>query len=181
MLRCVKAVQLQEGFGVRSTHGFALLGVFTAAVAALLPGCGGTDAPSGAGGASSTAGASGSSAGGNSLLVGNATKGAMLWASLSCNSCHGVHAEGGNAPNITKSTVGGIGAYTQAQFYTAVREAKNKAGQPLCFAMAALERKTASDQDIADLYAFQQAQPAVDVPAANPIYCTNSCCTGEHK
>ncbi len=111
------------------------------------------------------------------------TRGAALWVktSLGCDTCHGAHAEGGAAPNITKSPFGGIGAFTYTQFHAAVRESKNKEGMPLCLTMVAVPATVASEQDIADLYAYQQAQPAVDTPVTNPAYCANSCCTGEHK
>jgi len=172
--------------------------VFSAALAALLPACGSTDdgpaatagapgagaagAPGGvagsAGAATATAGAAGAGA-----PTGDATRGAQLWAkpTLGCDSCHGVHAEGGNAPNITKSATGGIGAFTYAQFYDAVRNGKNKQGGLLCSLMVPVATKDASDQEIADLYAYQQAQPAVDAPVSMPPFCANNCCTGEHK
>ena len=178
---------------MRTLHSFATVCVLGAALAALLPACssdnsssGGTSGAPGvagangsAAGASNTAGSAGSAAGGGSTLTGNATNGASLWTKNACNGCHGEHAEGGGAPNITKSATGGIGAFTLAQFRTAVHDAKNKQGQPLCGLMQPFPNLT--DQEIADLYAFQQAQPAVDTPVANPAYCGNMCCTGEHK
>ena len=168
-------------------------------MAAVISGCGSSDAAPPAGGAGASgagapgagagggaaAGAAGAAAGagGGSTLTGNATNGAALWkkSTLACNGCHGEHAEGGGAPNITKSVAGGIGAFTQAQFHAAVREGKNKEGGKLCMFMVAFDATAASEQDIADLYAFQQAQPAVDTPVTSPVYCANACCTGEHK
>jgi len=149
---------------LRDLHRFATFCLFSAAFAALLPACSSTD--------NETPG------GGDPVA-----RGAALWVKpvLGCDQCHGKHAEGGPAPNITKSAIGGIGAFTLAQFTNAVRESKNKQGQMLCYAMTKVEPADATDQDISDLYAFQQAQPPVDAPASNPTYCAQSCCTGEHK
>ena len=172
--------------------------MFSAALAALLPACSSTDSgpgPSagapgtagapGAAGASPMAGAPGA-AGMPGSLTGDATRGAALWVkgSLGCNTCHGEHAEGGAAPNITKSASGGIGAFTLAQFKAAIRDHLNKQGGKLCDFMPTFTPAEASDQDIADLYAFQQAQPTVDAPVKDPSFCPpapNMCCTGEHK
>jgi len=125
-------------------------------------------------------------AGAAGATTGDATRGAALWVKqpqLGCDTCHGLHAEGDTAPNITKSVTGGIGAFTYAQFHQAVREGKNKEGMKLCFAMVAFTTDEASEQDIADLYAYQQAQPPVDAPAANAVYCGTPAapcpCTGE--
>lgn len=178
---------------MRTLFSYATVCVFGAAMAALLPACGSTDdtgggtagAP-GAAGSASTAGSPGAAgstgtAGGGSALVGDAARGLTQWNKQACGSCHGSMGEGGLAPNITKSAAGGIGAFTQAQFHAAVREAKNKEGGKLCVAMAAYDTTQLSEQDIADLYALQQSFPAVDTPAASPLYCQSACCTGEHK
>ena len=161
---------------MRTLHGFVTNCLFSAALAALLPACSSTDngTPSGA------AGATGAAGGGSGDAV---ARGAQLWVKpvLGCNQCHGAHAEGGTAPNITKSPTGGIGAFTLAQFTNAVRQSKNKQGQPLCYAMTKVDPADATDQDIADLYAFQQAQAPIDTPVSNPFYCMQGCCTGEHK
>ena len=151
---------------------FALVCTLGAALAALTSACGSSDdpAPTGAAGAAAagapaTAGAAGSaSAGAPAALVGDATKGATLYANtiLSCNSCHGANGQGELGPNITLSTTAGIGSWTYAQFHDAVRLAKDKDGTKLCAQMVAFEEKYASEQDIADIYAFLKSKPAVD-------------------
>ncbi|HKO50744.1 MAG TPA: c-type cytochrome [Polyangiaceae bacterium] len=177
---------------MRTLHSFATVCVLGAALAALVTtsACSSDDpAPTNTAGAAGTPGAAGApatagapgAAGGGTTLTGDATRGAALWVkpTLGCDSCHGLHAEGGNAPNITKSVTGGIGAFTQAQFHNSVRKALTKEGVPLCTAMIALSPQDASDQDIADMYAYQQAQPAVDTPVASPAFCASMCCKGE--
>jgi len=192
------AVQFRKRIVLKTLHSLATICVFSAALAALLPACsstdGGTPATAGAAGAAGAPGAAGAAAtagasatagaAGAGALTGDASRGAQLWVKpiLGCNGCHGEHAEGATAPNITKSATGGIGAFTYAQFHAAVREGKNKQGGTLCFMMQPFAASDASEQDIADLYAFQQAQPAVDTPSMSQL-CRdlNDCCTGEHK
>jgi cytochrome c553 len=196
---------------LRTLQRIATVCFLGAAFAALISACGSSDATPppaggagagpGAAGATNTAGANTAGAGtagagtagagtagagtAGAAATGDATRGAALWVknTLACNTCHGDHAEGlsTGAPNITKSATGGIGGFTAAQFKSAVRDGKNKEGTALCILMPKLDATQASDQDIADLYAFQQAQPAVDTAITNPAYCANSCCTGEHK
>jgi len=106
------------------------------------------------------------------MLTGDATRGATLFKSeaVICNSCHGENGEGNQGPNITKSVAGGIGSWTYAQFHDAVRLAKDKDGADLCAFMVAVPEKDLSEQGIADVYAFLQSKPAVDVPNKG-MYC----------
>jgi cytochrome c553 len=172
---------------LRTLQSFLLVGVVCTA-AALLPGCsssdpattGGAGAP-GAGGATGGAGAgtagagtAGGGAAGSAPLVGDATRGKAAMTSKSCNSCHGEDGSGMAAagPNITGSKLpglgGGIGNWTEAQFHDAVRLAKNIDGKQLCLLMAPFPAMPTgmpgsigvSDQDIADLYVYLEAQMA---------------------
>jgi len=142
--------------------------VFGSAIAALLPGCSGSDDPQPTGGAGSSAqaGMSGSSAGmtaaaGSSATgVGDATKGMAVWTQQACNSCHGPAGAGDYGPNITFSTTAGIGAWTQAQFNAAVRTGVDTDGTMLCLSMTRFP--SISDASMADLFAYLKAQPIND-------------------
>ncbi len=120
----------------------------------------------GAGGAATSAGGAGPATGGGggmmaaSEVPGDATNGATLYASSSliCNSCHGANAEGGIGPNITASVTAGIGSWTQAQFFNAVRNKKSRSGKDLCSFMVAFPVSSVSDQGIYDIYAFVKSK-----------------------
>jgi hypothetical protein len=184
---------------LRTLQSFLLVSVVCAATAAILPACGSSDsgttggtagAATGAAGATGTAGAAAGTgtagagagtAGASGTLVGDATRGAALYTSKTCNSCHGdnstvppqpILGAGSLAPNITGSKFaglgGGIGNWTEAQFHDAVRLAKNIDGTQLCILMQPFPATAGttpgsvgvSDQDIADLYVFLEAQMA---------------------
>lgn len=175
---------------MRTLQSFLLVSVVCAATAALLPGCGTSDAgttsgaagaATGGAGAPGAAGAPTGAAGAPATLVGDATRGQALYVSKTCNSCHGdsttvppaaIPGAGSLGPNITGSKLpglgGGIGTWTEAQFHDAVRLAKNINGTQLCFEMIAFPAAAngtpgslgVSDQDIADLYVYLEAQMA---------------------
>jgi len=85
-----------------------------------------------------------------------------------CYTCHGIAGEGLHGPNITFATGAsfgtGIGGWTEQQFHGAVRDGVWKDGTPLCLLMAkvpATGPASASDQDIADIYAYLMSVPPV--------------------
>jgi hypothetical protein len=150
-------------------------------------------ATTGTAGSTGTAGAATGGAGAPAALVGDKTRGAAAFVSKSCNTCHGdtsstppqpiagagVPSQG---PNITGSKFaglgGGIGAWTEPQFHDAVRLGKNIDGKQLCALMlpfpavpdpAVPGSVGVSDQDIADLYVFLEAQMAT--MALQGAYC----------
>lgn len=132
-------------------------------------------AGSGAGG-SGTAGSG--TAGAGTGPTGNAANGLAAYkkSTAACNGCHGEMGEGMGGPNITGSKTAGIGNWTQAQFTTAVRQAKNRSGTMLYALMMPYNASTVSDQDVADIYAFLISKP-VETP--NPgSYCSGGQCTG---
>ena len=122
--------------------------------ATLLPACGGTDDPAPGGAAGAGPGSCSTTAEGG----GDATKGATLY-STQCATCHNADASGKEAPNITLSTTAGIGSWTYAQFYNAVRNAKDKDGTDLCVFMSKFEPKDVSDCGAQDIYAFIKSKP----------------------
>jgi cytochrome c len=147
--------------------------VIVAAAAALLPGCSSSDStPTGGAGAGSagapatgtagagTAGAGTAGAGtagaASTDHAGDATNGSSLYHANDpgCYACHGASAEGGIGPNITTSATAGIGAWTQAQFFNAVRNGKARSGAQLCSQMVPFPATDLPDQGIYDIYAY---------------------------
>jgi mono/diheme cytochrome c family protein len=104
-------------------------------------------------------------------------RGAYLFVAADCVACHtdvknqGPPLAGGRplatpfgtfyGPNITPDPKDGIGGWSEADFRRALREGKGKAGEYLypVFPFPSFARMT--DRDIADLYAYVMAQPAV--------------------
>jgi mono/diheme cytochrome c family protein len=104
-------------------------------------------------------------------------RGAYLFTAADCVACHtdvknqGPPLAGGRplatpfgtfyGPNITPDKKDGIGDWSEADFRRALREGKGKGGEYLypVFPFPAFARMT--DRDIADLYAYIMAQPAV--------------------
>lgn len=157
-------------------HRIATVCFISAAIAAFVSACSSSDSPTTGG----TAGAASGAAGGGATLTGNATKGLTLYSQSpypGCSGCHGTHGEGAQGPNITANTTAGIGGWTEAQFHDAVRSSKNRKGTALCQFMVALDSTQASDQDIADLYAYLMTQNEAGAQAGS--YCTmgGSFCT----
>jgi cytochrome c553 len=155
-------------------HSFATICVFGAAIAASLPACSSSDPETGgsAGGAAK-AGASGAgapaTAGSNGVAgapatVGDATKGAAVWTSQACASCHGENAAGNFGSNITMSMTAGIGAWSFQQFSDAMRLGKRPDGSMLCDTMSRFAVKDISDAGMADLHAYIKTKPVSDVP-----------------
>jgi fructose 5-dehydrogenase cytochrome subunit len=164
---------------LRTLHSFALVCVFSAATAALLPACSSSDdpGPSGGAGAPAQAGSSGSaagksSAGGSPSTAGDPAKGAIVWAkpAVGCASCHAESAAGQYGPNITFSKTAGIGNWTLAQFTAGVREGKDTDGTLLCDSMTRFSASVISDTDMADLYAYIGTKPISDVKEQG-IFC----------
>jgi cytochrome c553 len=101
-----------------------------------------------------------------------------------CYTCHGSAGQGEHGPNITAATGtalgGGIGGWTEQQFHDAVRLAVYKDGTPLCALMVkvpATGAASASDQDIADMYAY-----LMSLNAPTPLqgdYCPTGSATGK--
>jgi len=125
-----------------------------------------------------TAGAG--AAGGGSGLTGNAAKGMTVYSanSTGCNGCHGTMGEGSLGPNITGSKPFGIGNWTQAQFHDALRSGKDKSGATFNILMMPVVETAASDQDIADLYAYLMSH-SVETMNAGSV-CTPGQCKGTH-
>ncbi|MEO8901967.1 MAG: c-type cytochrome [Polyangiaceae bacterium] len=166
---------------------FLMFSVGCAALAAFVPACSSTDAPSGggagapSGGAGAPGGGAGAPSGGGSGLAvntftgpGDAVNGATVYAraasadAASCSSCHGADAAGSLGPNITPSTTAGIGGWTEEQFFQLVRNRKSRAGTTVCMEMSPsadgkpFTTALVSDKEIADLYAFLMAKPPND-------------------
>ena len=89
--------------------------------------------------------------------TGSVSAGMTLFAARSCNGCHGNLGEGNSTgPNISGSTTAGIGAWTQAEFTKAVKQAISRTGRMYCATMTPYP--TLSEQQVADLFAFLKAQ-----------------------
>jgi mono/diheme cytochrome c family protein len=102
------------------------------------------------GGPVAGAGAGGGGAGGP---AGDPVQGKTVYTS-SCSLCHGTDAVGASGPNITGSMTAGIGAWSEAEFNRAIREAKDRTGQALCFFMVPTPATTISDVQLKDLRAY---------------------------
>lgn len=158
---------------MRTSHSFALVCVFGAAFAALLPACGSSDEPAPSGGAGATAQGGSSSAaggstaaGGSAAIVGDPAKGAAIWTNsqIGCPACHADSAAGLLGPNITFSKTAGIGNWTLAQFSAAVRDGKDIDGSSLCASMTKFPSSQINDQGMADLFAYLGTKPISDTP-----------------
>jgi cytochrome c2 len=89
--------------------------------------------------------------------TGSVSAGMTLFAARSCNGCHGTLGEGNSTgPNISGSTTAGIGAWTQAEFSKAVKQAIGRDNMMFCPTMTPYP--TLTDQQLADLFAFLKAQ-----------------------
>ena len=105
-------------------------------------------------------------------------RGAYVFRASGCLACHtdlknkGATLAGGRAlktpfgtfysPNITPHPETGIGAWSEADFVTALRHGTSPAGDPYYPAFPYTSYSGMTDQDMADLYAYLMAQPAVD-------------------
>ncbi len=101
--------------------------------------------------------------GGADAGTGNVANGQSLFTNKGCNACHGMSAEGSaSGPNITGSTTAGIGAWSQADFTKAVRQAVSPTGKTYCSSMQPLP--TISDAQVADLFAFVKSKTSENKP-----------------
>lgn len=105
-------------------------------------------------------------------------RGAYVFRAGGCLACHtdlkgkGATLAGGRAlktpfgtfysPNITPHPETGIGAWSEADFVTALRHGTSPAGDPYYPAFPYTSYSGMTDQDMADLYAYLMAQPAVE-------------------
>lgn len=113
-------------------------------------------------------------------LQGNASHGEELLYTAGCYACHtnvedrGALAFAGGpelatefgsfyAPNITSSTVAGIGDWTITEFEAALRQGRSPEGHSYYPAFPFLSYRSLTDQDVADLYAAMLATEPVDV------------------
>lgn len=95
--------------------------------------------------------------------TGNVANGQTLFTNKGCNACHGMSAEGSaSGPNISGSTTAGIGAWSQADFAKAVRQAVSPTGKMYCSSMQPLP--TLSDTQVADLFAFVKSKTSENKP-----------------
>ncbi len=114
-------------------------------------------------------------------LVGDAETGEAVFWAAGCASCHSredaaaqerLVLAGGQAfpsdfgtfyaPNISSDPTRGIGAWTLAQFLTALQNGISPDGQHYYPAFPYTAYRLASDQDLTDLFAFMQTLPASD-------------------
>jgi cytochrome c553 len=117
--------------------------LFAAALAALLPACGSTDDPPPADDPIS--------------------RGAQVWKTNECASCHAESAAGAQGPNITNSVTAGIGSWTYQQFHDAVRLGNDKDGTKLCLLMSTFDTTMISEAGMQDLHAYIKSKPVSDV------------------
>ena len=108
-------------------------------------------------------------------------RGAYLFAAADCVACHSDAKHGGaplaggpplatpfgtfHAPNITSDKADGIGGWSEADFRRALRDGRGRRGQFLYPVFPYPSFTGLADQDIADLYAYLMAQPAVAKPS----------------
>jgi cytochrome c553 len=184
---------------LRTLQRFATVCFIGAAFAALFSACSSTDTPTNPGGAGAPGagapaagapgagapaagapGAGGGSAGGGTGLTGNAANGMTVYnaSSTGCNGCHGTMGEGALGPNITGSKMFGIGNWTQAQFHDALRSGKDKSGAMFNGLMLPVSEAAATDQAVADLYAYLMSH-SVETMNAGSV-CTPGQCKGTH-
>jgi mono/diheme cytochrome c family protein len=107
-------------------------------------------------------------------------RGETLFKAADCSACHtdvkggGQPLAGGRpletpfgtfySPNITSDKQDGIGAWSEAEFRRALREGKGRHGEYLFPVFPYPSFSGLSDDDIAALYAYLEAQPAVSKP-----------------
>jgi mono/diheme cytochrome c family protein len=138
----------------------ALLVLFGFCAAASLSACAG--ASDGGTGGSAGNGAKTGPHDNTHLPPGDVARGKALTDKNSCAECHGAdYAGSAFYPNITPDPATGVGAWTDAQIATAMRDGKGIDGAPLCSLM---ERFPFSDQDTADVVAFLRSLHAVVKP-----------------
>jgi cytochrome c553 len=90
------------------------------------------------------------------LPTGDATRGMTLYTMNTCQTCHGMNAEGNaTGPNISNADAG-LASWTQAQFTKALKEGVDPAGKMLCPLMARFTNL--SDQDAADIWAWTRTK-----------------------
>jgi len=87
--------------------------------------------------------------------------------------------EGGIGPNITGSKMYGIGNWTETQFHDALRQAKNKNGMDFNQLMQPVMESAASDQGVADLFAFLTSH-SVETMNNGSACTTPGTCTSTH-
>ncbi len=104
-------------------------------------------------------------------------RGEMLFKAADCTACHTDVKGGGSplaggrplatpfgtffSPNITSDKRDGIGAWSEAEFRRALREGKGRRGEYLFPVFPYPSFTGMTDEDIAALYAYLEAQPAV--------------------
>jgi mono/diheme cytochrome c family protein len=104
-------------------------------------------------------------------------RGELLFKAADCTACHtdvkggGQPLAGGRplatpfgtffSPNITSDKKDGLGAWSEAEFRRALRQGKGRRGEYLFPVFPYLSFTGMSDEDIAALYAYLEAQPAV--------------------
>ena len=117
-------------------------------------------------------------------LTGDAVRGADVFWAAGCASCHAAEGAMGearlvlsggqafpsdfgtfHAPNISMDPEAGIGAWTFAEFVTALQEGVSPEGQHYYPAFPYPAYRLAERQDLADLWAFWQTLPASDAPS----------------
>jgi mono/diheme cytochrome c family protein len=98
-----------------------------------------------------------SACGSNSTDSSTAETGAALYQSQ-CGSCHGAQGQGDLGPNITGSTVAGIGSWTSAQFSGAVRTGIDDEGKQLCSGMTRFSTSTLSDEQLGKIHDYLLTQ-----------------------
>lgn len=112
---------------------------------------------------------------------GAVARGAHVFAAADCGPCHTDAKHGGAplaggpplatafgtfyAPNITPDKADGIGAWSEADFRRALREGRGRRGEYLYPVFPYPSFTRMSDGDVADLYAYLMAQPAVPAPS----------------
>jgi mono/diheme cytochrome c family protein len=117
-------------------------------------------------------------------LTGDPTAGEAVFWAAGCVSCHASEGATGDdrlvlsggqrfpsefgtfvAPNISMDPEQGIGAWTLAQFVTALQEGTSPDGRHYYPAFPYTAYRLAERQDLADLWAYWQTLPASDIPS----------------
>lgn len=103
-------------------------------------------------------------------MVASATVDYGRYLANSCTGCHGLHFSGGRVPgtppsfpparNITPDPANGIGKWSKADFYAAVRTGKRPDGSTLNPFMPYKSFATLSDMELDALWAYLQTVPA---------------------
>ena len=113
--------------------------------------------------------------------VGDAKRGAYVFAAADCENCHtdkknkGAFLAGGPpmvtdfgtffAPNITPDKAHGLGSWSYEDFHRAVREGRGKGGELLYPVFPYPSFTGMTDQDIADIWAYLKTVPAQATPS----------------